>query len=155
VPFNAIVLGIEQLQADMAPHHHIMPDARDMLSILSEQTEVVTHILNDVLSLQKIEDGALTLDYSVFDMERMIRSTLYSFKAPCLERSLTMTMPNLNQLMHERMASAVTNAAVTAATVVSQQHFASLARLPNAQPVTERASFRFGLVGDVHRLRQV
>ena len=105
VPFNAMVLGIEQLKSDVASHHHILPEANETLKILADQSDVVTHILNDVLSLQKIEDAAFTLDKICFNIDRMIRSTLYSFKSTCLERSLRVSihLANINRYVHSRL----------------------------------------------------
>jgi len=96
---------------------------------------VVTHILNDVLSLQKIEDGALTLECAPFDVDRMVRSTLYSFKAPCRERKLRLNV-NLDDL-NARVAVA---AQAASATWTWPSHLSPLC---------------FGVLGDVHRLRQV
>lgn len=62
--------------------------ALDTLSIISEQSQVVSRILNDVLSMQKIEDGALTLEYDVFSMEKMIRGSLYAFRSPCMDKRI-------------------------------------------------------------------
>ena len=55
-------------------------EQRDVLDIVHEQSQVVGRILNDVLSLHKIEDGALTLQYSPFSLESMILSTMQSFQ---------------------------------------------------------------------------
>lgn len=103
VPFNAMVLGIEQLQNDVGKHQQLLPDAIETLKILSDQSEVVSHILNDVLSLQKIEDNAYILSYSCFDMARMVRSTLSSFRAPCADRQLRFAIQLANI---DRMAKA-------------------------------------------------
>ena len=114
VPFNAIVLGIEQMQLEVksliALHHSpniistetsssLVDEQRmqasaslesciDTLSILREQSDVVSHILNDVLSMQKIEDGALMLEYDTFNIESMIRGALFAFRSACVEKKL-------------------------------------------------------------------
>ena len=51
VPFNAIVLGIEQMELELREHSSMMIGALDTLSIISEQSQVVSRILNDVLSM--------------------------------------------------------------------------------------------------------
>jgi signal transduction histidine kinase len=51
-----------------------------VLDIVHEQSQVVGRILNDVLSLHKIEDGALTLQFCAFSLESMILSTMQSFQ---------------------------------------------------------------------------
>jgi signal transduction histidine kinase/CheY-like chemotaxis protein len=81
-------MGIEQMQMDLAQHYQTLPGTLDTLDILSEQSAVVSRILNDSLSMQKIEDGALVLEYDNFSLERMIRGALYAFRTPCLEKKL-------------------------------------------------------------------
>ena len=39
MPFNAIVLGVEQLAAELQPHGALLPDAADTIAILSEQSQ--------------------------------------------------------------------------------------------------------------------
>ncbi len=53
VPFNAIVLGIEQMELELREHYAALPGALDTLGIISEQSQVVSRILNDVLSKKK------------------------------------------------------------------------------------------------------
>jgi signal transduction histidine kinase len=110
------------------------------LFLLVSAGGAVTHILNDVLSLQKIEDGALTLEFTTFDLERMLRTTLYSFKAPCTERSL-------------RLKAQLADVQEVVWTALRQRvpaiDHCMLTRFCNKQLP------RFGLVGDMHRLRQV
>jgi len=65
------VLGIEQMDMELREQAHAPPGALDTLAIISEQSQVVSRILNDVLSMQKIEDGALTLEYDVFSLEKV------------------------------------------------------------------------------------
>jgi signal transduction histidine kinase len=105
VPFNAIVLGIEQLQMELAPHYALVPGSIDTLDIISEQSSVVSRILNDVLSMQKIEDGALALEYDQFSLEKMIRGALYAFRTPCLEKRLKVrvNLQSLDQLVNESL----------------------------------------------------
>jgi signal transduction histidine kinase len=70
VPFNAIVLGIDQLcEQQSEPHglspplqRTLAPNAIDTIDILREQCQFVTRILNGVLCMQQIEDGALKLE---------------------------------------------------------------------------------------------
>ena len=100
----------------------------------------MTHILNDVLSLQKIEDGALTLEFTTFDLGRMVRTTLYSFKAPCMERSLRLKaqLADVQEVIWRALRQQIPS--------IDQCAFIRTA--DNLPP-------KFGLVGDMHRLRQV
>jgi len=101
VPFNAIVLGIEQMEIELREHYAALPGALDTLGIISEQSQVVSRILNDVLSLQKIEDGALILEYDVFSMEKMIKGSLYAFRSPCMDKKLRVkvSLTNIDELV--------------------------------------------------------
>jgi hypothetical protein len=98
----------------------------------------VTHILNDVLSLQKMEEGSLVLELRPFDMERTVRTTFYSFKAPCLERELRikLELQMLQQSVYTQLSSRC------------KHHAAWPASISPAAP-------QFKLVGDPQRLRQV
>ena len=101
VPFNAIVLGIEQMESELREQPQPMVGALDTLGIISEQSQVVSRILNDVLSMQKIEDGALTLEYDVFSMEKMIRGSLYAFRSPCMDKRIKVkvSLTNIDELV--------------------------------------------------------
>jgi hypothetical protein len=54
VPFNAIVLGIDQMEIELREHYQALPGVLDTLAIISDQSQVVSRILNDVLSMQKV-----------------------------------------------------------------------------------------------------
>jgi signal transduction histidine kinase/CheY-like chemotaxis protein len=89
VPFNAIVLGVEQLREDLYTEPlRPVEEMQDVVNILNEQSKVVARILNDVLSLQKIEDGALQLEMLPFNMIEMVCGTLRSFQPLLAERNL-------------------------------------------------------------------
>jgi signal transduction histidine kinase len=60
----------------------------ELLDVISQQSQVVARILNDVLSLTKIEDGALELQYSPFSIHAMILSTIHSFHTAIQEKQI-------------------------------------------------------------------
>jgi signal transduction histidine kinase len=63
VPFNAIVLGVEQLRENLYTEPlRPLEEMQDVVNILNDQSKVVARVLNDCLSVQKIQDGALRLD---------------------------------------------------------------------------------------------
>ena len=83
VPLNAVMLGLADLRSSCGAPGSVSEwtdEQREVLDIVHEQSQVVGRILNDVLSLHKIEDGALTLQYSPFSLESMILSTMQSFQ---------------------------------------------------------------------------
>jgi signal transduction histidine kinase len=65
----------------------------------------VSRILNDVLSMQKIEDGALALEMDTFSLEKMIRGALYAFRTPCLEKRLKVrvNLASIDDIVNEAL----------------------------------------------------
>jgi hypothetical protein len=91
VPFNAVCMGIEHMLIEFENHSNTIPgitSALETLDILSDQSAIISRILNDVLSMQKIEDGALILNIDTFDIAKMIHGALYAFRTPCMEKRL-------------------------------------------------------------------
>lgn len=103
-------------------------EQRDVLDIVHEQSQVVGRILNDVLSLHKIEDGALTLQYSPFSLESMILSTMQSFQPGIHDKQIhyTAQLQTVQQF------------------IFAEASAEDLQRLPHVD-----------VVGDKYRLRQV
>ena len=126
VPFNALVLGLTQLTQELAPQLQHPSIVADNLQILGEQSEIVTHILNDVLSLQKIEDGALTLDFKVSTMDSMITTTLRTFGSSYQQKGIKL-----------------------------KTHLMSIDTVVRDRLGVPDLGRRVGVMGDVHRLRQV
>lgn len=104
VPFSAMVLGIEQLKAELAPMRQQIPSSvYETMDILQEQSETVTRILNDVLSMQKIEAGAQQLELNYFSMSCLIRSIIYLFRQSAEDKriSVHMKLGHLNLFMNQ------------------------------------------------------
>ena len=59
-----------------------------LLNIVQDQVATVTRILNDVLSLQRIEDGELKMEMVPFNVCTMIENTLHSFQAEFRQKQL-------------------------------------------------------------------
>ena len=100
VPFNAIVLASEQLQLHAASLVGEQAcDIREMVALITEQSTVVARILNDVLSMQKIEDGGFTLTPECFDLSALVSATLASFREALAAKHLTLVtvLPPLEQ----------------------------------------------------------
>jgi len=57
----------------------------DLIQLLRDQCSVVGHILSDVLSLQKIEEGKFDLEMAPFSPELLVQNTVDSFR-PSLQR---------------------------------------------------------------------
>ena len=97
VPLNAITLGLANLRADANSARSELDavwteERRDVLNIVHEQCLVVGRILNDVLSMQKLDDGAMTLQLEPFSLESMILSTMQSFQPSIREKEIQFTV---------------------------------------------------------------
>jgi len=143
VPFNAMLLGVEQLQHDIEPFQHLLPDALETINILEQQAEAISHILNDVLSLQQIEDGIFELRPRLFHLDSLLRATLVSFKAPCQERhmNIKMRLAPLDPTIHQQ--------------VFKQTKNLSPSPLPSPNSSLLSPTLRYSLYGDAQRIRQV
>ena len=65
---------------------------QDLMQTLQDQCGIVSRILNDVLSLQKMEDGRFTLEMMPFSPAQLIRQTVDSFKASFQSRHQIVTV---------------------------------------------------------------
>ena len=132
VPLNAVMLGIADLRSSCGSSAggvvEWTEEQRDVLDIVHEQSQVVGRILNDVLSLHKIEDGALTLQFAPFSLESMILSTMQSFQPGIHDKQIHYT-----------------------AQLQTVQHFVFSDRTVDAL----RGMPQVDVVGDKYRLRQV
>ena len=132
VPLNAVMLGLADLRSSCGSASsgpvEWTEEQRDVLDIVHEQSQVVGRILNDVLSLHKIEDGALTLQYAPFSLESMILSTMQSFQPGIHDKQIHYT-----------------------AQLQTVQHFVFAERTVDEL----RGAPQVDVVGDKYRLRQV
>jgi signal transduction histidine kinase/AmiR/NasT family two-component response regulator/Tfp pilus assembly protein PilF len=77
-PMNA-VSGMTDLLLDKNPR----PDQLHYLNVISKSSDILLHIINDILDLSKIESGKMeleTIDFSLSDTIRQVKETL-SFRA--------------------------------------------------------------------------
>ena len=115
VPFNSVVLCTS---VDQVRHHHIASlicsvfagaeaiadtvhsgpgpanhaQLEDLVELLQDQCAVVSRILNDVLSLQKIEDGGLVLELTQFSPDSFLTKTVESFRTAADAKSQRITV---------------------------------------------------------------
>jgi hypothetical protein len=76
VPLNSVVLGLQLLQDNKA----FARAEKETLSMMKDATSFMAETLNDVLSLQKIEQGMLELEYKPFSPNRLISSVVSNFR---------------------------------------------------------------------------
>ena len=76
VPLNSISMGICLLSTS----NNLSKSEKENIIMMKEATNFMTDTLNDVLSIQKIEEGKLELHFAPFNLEDSIRSILSSLK---------------------------------------------------------------------------
>jgi len=84
LPLSSLLLPSPPPGLSCEEQQHTM----EVLDILAEQSQVVSRILNDVLSMSKIEDGALELCMEHFRIEQLLRNALNTFKSACLDKRI-------------------------------------------------------------------
>lgn len=99
VPLNAVSLGIEHLRTvsgseaqKQSLQLNDISEVRDTVYLMHEQINIITRILNDVLSLQRIEDGELRLEILPFCIETMLIQTLQAFLPEFAHKQLSVRL---------------------------------------------------------------
>lgn len=75
VPLNSISLGVQMLLESKSLDNL----AKETLEIIDDSTRFMSETLNDVLSLQKIEQGMLKLEYKPFSLLNLIKKCIGRF----------------------------------------------------------------------------
>ena len=84
VPLNSVSLGLELLHESKE-----LPKAeRETVDVIREATSYMASTLNDVLSIQKIEEGMFKLEYKDFNIRDMINTVVAYFKGQLLSKEI-------------------------------------------------------------------
>ena len=86
VPLNSISMGLQLLQGNV----NIDAEDRSTIMMMNEATSFMSDTLNDVLSIQKIEEGKLELQYEVFAVKSMINTVHLSLKGQLTSKNLNL-----------------------------------------------------------------
>lgn len=86
VPLNSISMGLNLLEGVDGLSHTDL----DIVKMMYEACEFMGATLNDVLSMEKIEAGALTLDYTSFSLRAMIQHVVMSVNGQSSAKKLTL-----------------------------------------------------------------
>ena len=81
VPLNSISMGTCLLQNS----HYLSHDDQETLSLMARASISLSDTVDDVLMLQKIEEGKLTLNYTSFTIHDVINTLLNSLKDMILD----------------------------------------------------------------------
>lgn len=80
VPLNSVSLGIELLLENSA----FSVDEVDTMNLMKGSSSLMTEILNDMLLLQKIEEGKVQLDKKYFPPQLIIKSVLTNYRCEAI-----------------------------------------------------------------------
>ncbi len=75
VPLNSVVLGLQLLHDNDIAHTE-----KETLTMMKDATKFMSETLNDVLSLQKIEQGKMELEIKPFSPKRLLSTVVSSFR---------------------------------------------------------------------------
>eukprot|EP01038_Epipyxis_sp_PR26KG_P015193 gene15193-20465_t len=84
VPLNSVSLGIQYLFESP----HLQGSERETICVIKDAAAYMAETLNDVLSIQKIEEGMLNLEYKHFLPESLVNSVLATFKSQYTAKSI-------------------------------------------------------------------
>lgn len=76
VPLNSVVLGLQLLQ----DNRKLARMEKETLTMMKDATSFMAETMNDVLSLQKIENGMLELELKPFSPKRLVSSVVSNFR---------------------------------------------------------------------------
>ena len=76
VPLNAVSLGLQIL----SENKQLMHSDEDTVSTMQDSTVFMSQTLNDVISLQKLEQGTLKIEHQLFDPRVLIDLVLGNFR---------------------------------------------------------------------------
>ncbi len=93
-PLNAI-LGFSQL---LGHDPRLEGKQRDYVSIIERSGEHLLELINDVLSMSKIEAGQVSLDRAPFDLEQLLTTLYDMFQLKARSKGLTLTFEQEPQL---------------------------------------------------------
>mmetsp|Transcript_18206 Transcript_18206/g.23555 ORF Transcript_18206/g.23555 Transcript_18206/m.23555 type:complete len:825 (-) Transcript_18206:124-2598(-) len=84
VPFQSLLLGIQQLQ-----HEESLNSFTPLLDMLMSSAEMMNRVINDVLSLSRLQDGQLKLEPVAFSLEEVVSSTIWGLNKLISEKGVS------------------------------------------------------------------
>jgi signal transduction histidine kinase len=96
VPLNAVAIGIDLLLEEKKENKvetKLDGEEDDSLPmLLKKQVESASHILDDVLSLQKIEEGRFEIEQEPFNIVHMIQTVAWTYHRICNEKHICLEL---------------------------------------------------------------
>lgn len=76
-PLNSMILGLHVL---LDANTKLGPDQKEALVMMKEGTTYMTETLNDILSMQKIEEGVFTMQFAKVDLTMTLKNVVSAYK---------------------------------------------------------------------------
>lgn len=93
VPLNTLTMGVSVLKADLGKGQKI--NGRDIISMMEGSAENMANALNDVLSLNKVEDGTMRLELRVISMKTLVQSAVMAVQEYGIRKGVRVTVEGL------------------------------------------------------------
>jgi signal transduction histidine kinase len=84
-PLNSLTMGIDLLQNSQLPKK-----VNEYLDMMKDATDVMTDTLNNVLNLQKIEEGEMKLEISFFPIKLLLKKVMNTFQGTLKNKNITL-----------------------------------------------------------------
>lgn len=99
VPLNTISMGLIVVKED---YNMLSDDSKEAVDMMNGATRFMSDTLNDVLSMQKIEDGKMDLILKAFSMGSLIKSATTAVKGCADSKNMTISVVSEVDLPMER-----------------------------------------------------
>lgn len=73
---------------------------RQMVQTINDEAQRMTHIVNNILDMTKLESGAVTIDRQWYPLEEIVGAVLNRLKGPLAHRVVTVDIPHDLPMLH-------------------------------------------------------
>jgi len=102
VPLSTITMGIDIIEASGALHGNV--ECQDAIDMMMEASSFVCDTLNDVLSMNKIEEGKMVFELAPFDIRAMISRVVMVANGQAAMKNLRILV-NIDPLLNAHVVS--------------------------------------------------
>lgn len=99
VPLNTISMGLIVVKED---YNLLSDDSKEAVIMMNGATRFMSDTLNDVLSMQKIEDGKMDLIMKAFSMASLLKAATFAVKGCADAKNITISVESELDLPMER-----------------------------------------------------
>ena len=132
VPLNSISMGLNLMEA--LPN--LSKSDLDIFRMMQEACEFMSNTLNDVLSMEKIEAGAMTIDLTAFSLSDMVKHVILSVQGQARGKDLRITIVSSHDVPSRVLGGEMVDYRSVSGSqhlkvVIEYNHFRAMIRLYN------------------------